>query len=158
MLFLQALTMLLMTLGPRRAMKAIWQHPSLLLMPTFSIWTYGPTDVKSLFTSCFGSKLLKVSFPLSWVNLIFKIVPPLCLGLMFFKEFGLETFLQHIFKLLPVIILAPITLILIQLLGKCSEHFQLKFTVFDPEKPDEVIPWPKEDSKNQETNDQLQMS
>ena len=153
MLFLQALTMLLMTLGPRRAMKAIWQHPSLLLMPTFSIWTYGPTDVKSLFTSCFGSKLLKVSLPLSWVNLIFKIV--LTSYLMSFEEFDLVFFLYHV---LPVIILAPITLILIQLLGKCSKHFQLQFTVFDPEKPHEVIPWPMEDSKNQETNAQLQMS
>ena len=146
--------MLLVTLGPKNMVKAIWQHPALILMPTFSIWTYGPTEIKNLVTSPFGSKFLKLSFPLSWFNLIPTMLPYTysCISAGDMAPLGL------IIIVLPSFIIASVAIASIQLLGECSTHFQREFTVFHPEKPDEVIPWPMEDSKNQETNDQLQMS
>ena len=153
-LSLQGGIMLLVTLGPKNMVKAIWQHPALILMPTFSFWTYGPSEIKNLVTSPFGSKFLKLSFPLSWFNLI----PIMWLFIMCCISASDLNYLFNLLFLLPSIIITSITFVSIQLLGRCSTRFQLEFTVFNPEKPDEVIPWPMEDSKNQETNEQVQMS
>ena len=73
----QANLTLFTTLGPRSAVKVIMLYPALVMMPTFTNWTFGPSNLKKCFTSCCRPKFLHVSFPLSWINLIITTLPPI---------------------------------------------------------------------------------
>ena len=73
----QAILTLFTTLGPRSAIKVIIFYPALLLMPTFTIWTFGPSSLMKCCKSCCLPKSLKISFPLSWINLIITTLPPI---------------------------------------------------------------------------------
>ena len=78
----QAILTLFTTLGPRSAIKVIIFYPALLLMPTFTIWTFGPSSLTKCCSYCCLPKYLKVSFPLSWINLIITTLPPIIFSII----------------------------------------------------------------------------
>ena len=52
-----------LAIGIKKAFKIIWQYPTLILAPVFSIWTLGPVLI-----SIGKRKCLKISLLLTWGN------------------------------------------------------------------------------------------
>ena len=109
---------ILASLGPKHAFKVAIQYPAIILMPIFTTWTFGPPSLKKYCTSSSETKLLKMSFPLTWLNLILTTL------LYTFINFQSSTFAQFPLQIavpfgtLPFIIVIWVTFIVVQLLEK----------------------------------------
>ena len=151
-----------MAVGFKEALKVMYRFPALLLTPVFSIWTIGPTSLKTFWKCGEGTnKFLRMSFRLTWGNLIITSIE--LIVIMFQVSLETKEHWNNFFHgsgndppsgFLSVFLLmvSYITLIAIQILPMFEEHCCLscqkkcypviKETVLDVEKPFDLIDWP----------------
>ena len=150
---LQSLICFIFALGPKESLKISTKYPALVIMPIFTIWTFGPASFGKYCTSCCQKPLLKVSYPLTLLNLIISTIP-LFLSIDYdsrnYNDFSwIPAFLC--FFCLAIIWFTFILLLLIEYCNKClfCEPCSLcptfEKTILDPKQPNEVIPWQMED-------------
>ena len=146
---LQSTIILFSSVGLRNSFKIIAQYPALVLTPVFSYWTFG--DPKGCFKKNPDNKL-KVSFRLTWGNIILTTIGNLGIFLVHFftkKEWSRAftgNMIIHIISC-SFLVISWITLIILQNLQKCQkiccsccrsdQVFQK--TALDPKNPDELI-------------------
>ena len=70
-------------MGPIKALKIAMTYPALFIMPIFTIWTFGPASIKKFCTTCCEKQVLKLSYPLTWLNLIISSTSPILIGVVF---------------------------------------------------------------------------
>ena len=161
-------------LGFKDGLKAIYQYPALLLTPVFSIWTFGPINVKDC-CSCSRiehKKYLKVSFPLAWGNILLTAISyvaslTLLSNISRYGHSHLHTFFVDgcgydppVYTIsLLFLIMACISLLIIQFCKSCcciSTCFQnncfpiVAETVLEPEQPLNLLHWPIMNSENED--------
>ena len=140
-----------LAIGIKKAFKIIWQYPTLILAPVFSIWTLGPVLI-----SIGKRKCLKISLLLTWGN--FFITSGGILFFVFFYYFKKIGILHYYPHMLPIIACSTLFLTFVSLFilvtlpklknscctccqNKCFPIFQE--TCLDPESPFELILWPQ---------------
>jgi len=142
-------------IGPKNSFKIILQYPAIVLTPVFSCWTFGHAS------GCCKrnpDNKLKVSFRLTWGNVVITAVGNLGLFLVHFFTKDLlspplvnsdgepSNLLFHIVSG-SCLVLSWITLIILQNLQKCQKVCCLccqndqvfQKTALDPNNPDELI-------------------
>ena len=163
------------SIGFKNGLRTIYQYPALLLTPVFSIWTFGPINVKDC---CYCSsriehrKYLKVSFPLAWGNILLTAISyvaslTLLSNISRYGHSHLHTFFVDgcgydppVYTIsLLFLIMACISLLIIQFCKSCcciSTCFQnncfpiVAETVLDPEQPLNLLHWPIINSENED--------
>ena len=108
----QVLGVLIMSIGLKGTMKALYNFPPIIITSIFSIWTIGPPD--SCSTCCNSKQKLGVSFTITWMNLLLTFVCLQAYLFLFFNDVS-------VFNLIlgPFYVSAIIYLILLQCLDKC---------------------------------------
>ena len=144
LLLFQSTIILFSSIGLENSLKIIFQYPALILTPVFSCWTFG--DPKACCKRNHGNKI-KVSFTLSWGNMIITTVAHLALFLVhfFMKDFS-DNLLPHLISS-SFLLLSWITLKILQDLQKfqrfccsyCQSDQVFQKTILDPNSPDELI-------------------
>ena len=71
MLTLQALTIIYLTLGFRKATSTLTIFPAIILTPVFSFWTFGPVSPKYCCIYKIKEPNIHLSYRLTWINAIF---------------------------------------------------------------------------------------
>ena len=169
----QSLICLSLTIGLRKLPATIIKYPALLLTPVFSNWTFGCASG----CSCRGRNHLKVSWWLTWGNLVITTFGVWSLfgicyanGHKFHR--GYDSFFRVMTDFSPsgagllgipcstLLSLSWITLIILQILPKChncccmccqTNCFPVfQETVLDADRPLEVIEWPLKEQLNEE--------
>ena len=121
----QGFICLVLTLGPKQAFKMSIRYPAMVIMPIFTIWTFGPTSMKKCFSACCQNQLIKVSYPLTWLNLIISTTSVL-LNTNLYKntakivEVDFDGGFERMFSFFAMLFLTPawITFIIQQLIDK----------------------------------------
>ena len=121
----QGFICLVLTLGPKQAFKMSIRYPAMVIMPIFTIWTFGPTSMKKCFSACCQNQLIKVSYPLTWLNLIISTTSVL-LNTNLYKntakivEGDFDGGFERMFSFFAMLFLTPawITFIIQQLIDK----------------------------------------
>ena len=130
MQLIQALGVLIMSIGLKKTMKTIYKFPPTILTPIFSIWTIGPVmSTKSCCSSCCtcccnSHQKLGVSMCLTWINLLLTFVSSLAYPIWYDDFERLFSSVSSIFPYFllafcPCLAISMIFLILLQCLDKC---------------------------------------
>ena len=159
-----------LTIGTLKTLILIIQYPALILMPTFSIWTFGNTGCTCLKNEMAEEKrTLKPSFRLAWGNLLITSITIVTLVTNFYvkRPEEIPKFLDRIEGRVPPLCFTSlcylfsmiITLLLLQFLSYCHVfgcHNSICYpivqkTELDPENPfDSTMETNKEEMKELE--------
>ena len=137
------------TIGFKKTLKVLGQHPALLLTTVFSNFTFGPNQIKCCSRED-ETKYLKVSWPLTWVNFLISSIEILFLSIYQCNSRQCNSNLKFLF--ISLLVFNFFTLLLLHLVPKCKAcccqccrthcYPVHQLTALDPNNPFELIEWP----------------
>ena len=126
------MVILILTVGPRRALSTMKTYPAIVLTSCFSFFTVGPVATASSCSAHFNGerRKIRISFFHTWINVIitfaFMFIMPSASSMDFFRSgYDIDDydFLLRLISLtsVPILLLGGVLpLILIQLLDNCA--------------------------------------
>ena len=140
---MQACCILWATLGFKKAAKACFNYPALMLTPCFGTWTFGPAVENNESTSnCCGSckcNKLRASYKHTWISFAISLVGAIVTFVVGYEkswlklsDFGRDL-ARHRWETIPVliswvliIVILPILIVFVQGVDKC---YNCQFTI-----------------------------